>query len=505
MDRQILQEILEFSSGKIVYSNGSLKSKDRILTLNFVADFAINEEYVEKVKEVIKTHVPSWIEQINVNIKKVVTQPEFVVSYLAKWFSVHHLICATSISENDIIVEVNEDFTNVKLCVEHTVCNYIQARGIDKEIVSYLQTQFVDDFKVELVDVGRAEIDKSKLELKLTEKDLRKNTIRTLTVDDVTRLFDNDDTKTAFYMADVKDYLGEVYLAGKIIAIKEMETKTGKPYYIIDFSDRTASLSGAIFPTKANLPKMKKLDVGSEIIVRGEFSMRENFHNLRILSINYCVFPTNFVPVAREKRPAPSEYTLVKPKKLVDDTQENFLEDVSIPQCFKGRTFVVFDIETTGKDANSDKITEIGAVRIVDGRFESYFETFVNPKRRIPQEIVELTGITDEMVADAPLYEDICADFYKYCHGATLVAHNIDFDSKFIRKNSEPLDYIFDHLLLDTLALARETITGVSNYKLNTLCAKFNISFNHHRAYSDAFACAKLLVEIMRIRKEFPF
>lgn len=503
MNAQILQEITNLCEGKIIYSGGKLKKSQKLLSLNFVSNFAPTDNFIEKVKEICKKYA-SFAKEIEINVKKIITQPQFVISACFKWFEQNHLICANAINENDISAEIIENSCIVKLNVEHTVYNYILARKINDELTEFLKTQFVENFEVKLKDTGTAEIDKSKLELKLTEKDMRKNVIRTLTVDDVTRLFDNDKTKTAFYMADVKDHLGEVYLAGKITSIRELTTKTDKTYFIIDFIDRTGSCSGAIFPTKANLPKVQKLSVGSEIIVRGEFEIRNNFHNLRILSINYCAFPKNFVPVQKPKRPVPKEYEIVFPKELEIDVQENFLEDVSIPACFKGRTFVVFDLETTGTDATSDKITEIGAVKIVDGKIESYFETFVNPQKRIPTEVVNLTGITDEMVADAPLFEDVCPDFYKYCHGATLVAHNIEFDSKFIRKNSEPLDYIFDHPQLDTLALGRECITGVSNYKLNTLCAKFDISFNHHRAYSDALACAKLLIEIMRIKKEFP-
>ena len=109
------------------------------------------------------------------------------------------------------------------------------------------------------------------------------------------------------------------------------------------------------------------------------------------------------------------------------------------------------------------------------------------------------------MVAEAPSFEEVCPDFYKFCYGSTLVAHNIEFDSRFLKTESAPLDYYYDNRQLDTLALARECITGVANYKLNTLCDKFGIVFRHHRAYSDALATAELLIEIIRIRGDLPF
>ena len=99
----------------------------------------------------------------------------------------------------------------------------------------------------------------------------------------------------------------------------------------------------------------------------------------------------------------------------------------------------------------------------------------------------------------------MCADFYKFCYGATLIGHNVEFDIRFVRNQSKPLDYIFDNPLMDTLAIAREVVYGVANYKLNTLCEKFGIKFRHHRAYSDAFATAELFIELIRIRKSLPF
>ncbi|MBO7368882.1 MAG: 3'-5' exonuclease, partial [Clostridia bacterium] len=214
--------------------------------------------------------------------------------------------------------------------------------------------------------------------------------------------------------------------------------------------------------------------------------------------------PENFVPVEREKRKVANNYSFVSPKPVELEEQDNFLIDKSAPECFKGRTFVVFDLETTGTDFD-DKITEIGAVKIVDGKFTERFTTLINPGKHIPKDVAELTGIDDDTVKDALSYEKVCADFYKFCYGATLIGHNVEFDIRFVRNQSKPLDYIFDNPLMDTLAIAREVVYGVANYKLNTLCEKFGIKFRHHRAYSDAFATAELFIELIRIRKSLPF
>lgn len=488
----------------IKYCGGRISRSARTLTLNFITDVAPLTETVQRITDIIKSNVPDSFLGVEVNVKKIVTQPEFVAKSALSYLRNNHSIFSNAIDSDHIFVEINGNNVLLKINVESSVYSYFTTKNVQAELENYLETQFVDTFTVILSDVGESEVDESSTKLKLTENDLRTKYVRTLKVDDVTRLFDNDDTCEASYISDTKDFLGFVYLAGVVTNIRELKTKNDKTFYIIEFNDRTGTASGKIFPSKDKISKIQKLAVGSEIIVSGTFEMFNGYHSLTIKAINYCSFPKNFVPAPRPKRPVPKEYSLVFPQKLVLENQTNFLEEDSVPECFNGRTFVVFDLETTGTELD-DKITEIGAVRIEDGKIVSYFETLVNPQKHIRDEIVNLTGIDDDMVKDAPVFENVCADFYKYCDGATLVAHNVDFDSRFIRRQSEPLDYFYDHPLMDTLALGREVITGVSNYKLNTLCDKFGIVFNHHRAYSDALACAKLLIEIIKIRKEFPF
>lgn len=513
MKTEILQKIQMLHHGVIKYSGGVLSKSAHSLELSFVTNVAPDVGLEQAICAVVKNFVPNSITQITAVVKKVVTLPEFVQKSALSWFRANHAITAQAVTENSIIAQIKPNIVTVKISVEHMQCQMLIGLNVQTELKEYLQTQFVDNFEIEFFDTGETAFDESLLKAPEAEVDQRPNVIRTLKVDDVTRLFDNDSTREASYISDTKDFYGEVYLAGVITDIKRKETKPRaddekqkdpKAYFIIEFNDRTGTTSGVIFPNKQTLPKVEKLAVGSEIIVLGEFESRNGYHNLRIKTINYCAFPKNFVPVARPKRKAPDNYCIVKPKPLVVETQDSFLVETDAPECFKGRTFVVFDLETTGTDTD-DKITEIGAVKIVDGKIESYFETLVNPQRKITAEIEALTGINDVMVKDAPTYEKVCGDFYKYCQDATLVAHNIDFDSRFVRRQSQPLDYYFDHPLMDTLAIGREVVTGVSNYKLNTLCDKFGISFNHHRAYSDALATAKLFIELIRIRKTLPF
>ncbi len=124
--------------------------------------------------------------------------------------------------------------------------------------------------------------------------------------------------------------------------------------------------------------------------------------------------------------------------------------------------FVVFDIETTGLNAQRDKITEIGAVKISKGEIVDRFNTFINPEVPIPSKIIELTGITNDMVKDAPTVNEVMGDFLQFCNGCALVAHNAQFDTGFIKVNARNLDLDFDFCVLDTLELSRDCFLNLN-------------------------------------------
>lgn len=130
---------------------------------------------------------------------------------------------------------------------------------------------------------------------------------------------------------------------------------------------------------------------------------------------------------------------------------------------------VVFDIETTGLGNNFDKITEIGAVKLENGIIVDKFSALINPEVPIPEKIMELTGITNEMVKDKPTYKEIIPKFIEFCRGYILAAHNAEFDISFIRTYCNKLNIEFNFPILDTLYLSRFILSDLSNHKLHTV------------------------------------
>lgn len=162
--------------------------------------------------------------------------------------------------------------------------------------------------------------------------------------------------------------------------------------------------------------------------------------------------------------------------------------------------FVVFDLETTGSKTPPSRVVEIGAYKVLHGEVIDKFHTRVDPQQPIPYFITRLTGISDDMVSDAPLFSDIVDDLLKFIGDAVLVAHNSGFDMRFL--NYE-IGRVFEgHRLknpsLCTVQLSRRLVPEVANHKLKTVAEYYSLDMtNHHRAAADAYATAQIFIDLI--------
>lgn len=164
-------------------------------------------------------------------------------------------------------------------------------------------------------------------------------------------------------------------------------------------------------------------------------------------------------------------------------------------------TFVIVDLETTGPSPRSGSaITEIGAVKVKGGVVQDHFESFVNPLLAIPQYITDLTGITDLMLANAPIIDDVLPNFFKFIgdhNEVILVAHNAPFDLSFLKSAAIAINLTWPKFrTLDTVVVARQVLTPdeVPNCKLSTLAQFFGTVVDpNHRALDDAKATTEVL------------
>ncbi len=183
---------------------------------------------------------------------------------------------------------------------------------------------------------------------------------------------------------------------------------------------------------------------------------------------------------------------------LVDDgvpiaynPSERLLED---------ETYVVFDVETTGLSAAYDTIIELAAVKVKNGEIIDRFESFANPHHPLSATTIDLTGITDDMVSDAPEPEEVVEKFRDWTGDDILVAHNASFDMGFLNAGLKKCGHgKSENPVIDTLELARFLYPDMKNHRLNTLCKKFNIELTqHHRAIYDAEATGYLLWKLLQ-------
>ncbi len=156
--------------------------------------------------------------------------------------------------------------------------------------------------------------------------------------------------------------------------------------------------------------------------------------------------------------------------------------------------YVVVDIETTGSQATYNRITEIGALKVQNGKVIDEFQTLINPGRKIPPFITQLTGITDDMVASAPSFSEIAAQFSVFLEGSIFVAHNVRFDYSFIQREFARNEIDFVRPQICTSAGMKKAYPGLPSYSLKNLTQHFQISLDsHHRAMCDARAAMELL------------
>lgn len=202
----------------------------------------------------------------------------------------------------------------------------------------------------------------------------------------------------------------------------------------------------------------------------------------------------------------PEIYSLAKSSgiKLNLGLQTNFLEDkISILTNHyhldvNNKDFVVFDIETTGLSNFTDKIIEIGAVKIRNKEIIEVYQEFVNPNESLSSFTTELTGITNEMVINKDTIDIVMPRFLNFCENSILVAHNAAFDVEFIIEKCNILNLEFKPIYIDTLFLGRALNPYLRNHKLNTMAKEYNVSLlNHHRASDDAKATSEIFIKML--------
>ena len=371
-------------------------------------------------------------------------------------------------------------------------------------------------------------------------------------------LYGRDFDEESVEIEKIEGEIGEVVIRGKILATDVRELRSGNSLFIFSISDFTDTISVKVFAREESLEDLKTATKAGQFVrLKGVANIDRFDGELTIgsvVGIKKCEdFTTKRVDNAPVKRVELHCHTkmsdmdgvsevkdLIKRAKqwgmdamavtdhgcvqsfpdanhsvergdnfkvlygvegyLVDDMKE--LVENGAGQSLD-HTCVVFDIETTGFSPLKNRIIEIGAVRVEEGRIVDKFSSFVNPDVPIPFEIEKLTDINDNMVLDAPKIDRVLPEFLEFCRGAVMVAHNAGFDISFIKENARQQGLEFNPTVLDTVSLARVLLPNLNRFKLDTVAKELKINLaNHHRAVDDAGATAEIFVRFIKMLKE---
>ena len=352
--------------------------------------------------------------------------------------------------------------------------------------------------------------------------------------------------------------IGEVVIRGKILSVDTREIRNEKTIIIFSVTDFTDTIVLKIFARNDDVPELlKEISGGKFVRVKGVATIDKFDSELTIgsiVGIKKCAdFTTVRMDTSVEKRIELHCHTKMSDMDGVSDVKDIVkramkwghkaiaITDHGDVQAFpdanhtvpsdsdfkviygveaylvddlKGMVtdsqnqdldadYVVFDLETTGFSPETNRIIEIGAVKVQNGKIVDKFSTFVNPQVPIPFRIEQLTSINDSMVIDAPVIADILPEFMKFCEGCVMVAHNADFDMSFIKKNCQRLDIPCKPTIVDTVALARVLLPNLNRFKLDTVAKALGVSMeNHHRAVDDAGCTAEIFVKFIEMLRD---
>lgn len=432
--------------------------------------------------------------------------------------------------------------------------------GEKKENCVPIETQLIPP--PDIVEIARQQIEQGEQQAKNKKNKAKEIQSTKIPFDITGTLIDSDSSmevlkgrtiKSApMKLVEVNDESGDVVVWGDIFSLEGRETRSGKMIYSIQFTDYTSSNILKVFAENDQDP-IAQLKKGDTIVVRGEASYDKYDREVTIRPYDLCrVQRVHRQDHQSEKRVEFHMHTnmsaldgmipageIIKqayqwghkaititdhgvlqafPEAMnaVDDIHrsggefkviygvEGYYVNDMIPIVVGSKeisfqdTFIIFDTETTGLSAATDRLTEIGAVKLVGGEISEVFQTFVDPEQMIPLEITQLTGITDEMVEGAPKEKEALEAFYTFCgeEDAVLVAHNAPFDMGFLSAAAQRSKMPMNFTSIDTVPISRSLYKDLSKHKLNTIAKYLKLpEFNHHRASDDA----NMLAEIFKI------
>lgn len=505
INKQFSDEFFYLKIASVIYNKS-----EKTCSINFI--YPENIPYIStEQKQKISNFLTS---KLNLNAKIIL---KFKKSYIDKDIISKHILAVlktlysslASLVNQNIKIEIIDNVVNVKLGISEKYLKTYDKDEIKQNLKKEMLKNFCAEFEFDFIDgeeLDYKNISQTKLE-EISKKLTDYKVTPRYKVSEVIKVIGGDIEPQPEFLEQILSAKSSVILAGKIENFTKKSfkrTKQGKEiekiYYIFLLNEGTKKISCIYFCPKSNIQKMDKLHDGNEIIILADIKKEIKHLTAHIRKISLCKMPETKTLVGKLEEP--KEFNVVKPEKLTSVVQHSLFGEknsVNYNENINKNTFVVFDVETTGIDVESCELIEIGAVKIVNGVYAEKLQTLIKPKEKISSFITEMTGITNEMVQDAPTAENVIKDFYLFSKGAILAGYNVNFDMKFVEKIAGNIGLKFENEVQDVLIFARQNLHA-SNYKLKTIVNALGIKLvDAHRAYNDAYATAEVLLKLSQV------
>lgn len=486
-----------------------LDRQKRILSLEFSHPESLSKQQQQMIRQVVTDNVPNSL----------VTSITFVKDYIDKEIAIKALTglmeenfhsIFSLVEEKQIVYTESSGMSELVLQLSKETSDVVAAMNFEEKIQEMLNS-FTSKELIFKVEVSESSFDKEKniKEIEAAQKlELQRvlsGPSRTIELEERREFIGEVITADPMYILDINKPENKATICGKVMKIWS-KTLPNSTLFKFDLRDFTGQIPCVFFAKDGNVGKFSTVCVGDELLINGkiELSAYNGMLEFKAFKINKCKIGSQSV-MPQIGKEANEEYLLIVPQDFQIEEQMLFeKKEENLPENFKGKSYVVFDFETTGIKVLQNKIIEIGAVKIENGKITKTFSTLINPECSISIEITALTGITNAMLENKPTIGQVMCDFYKFCEGSTLVAHHAEFDMGFLLYYAKPCGYAFTNEVLDTIAIAKKFYSESenrknepSNYKLSTLTQHLEVeNTDAHRALADAIAAAKIFLKL---------
>lgn len=510
---QFLSEKTNGLTNRFKVPNVQYVKSDNLLIVRLIyktTDSPPTQEEIAQVKDLVVAFLDIAGLNVEVVSKKALIDEDVVKAYIFGYLKKYHGALTIGFTQENVLAEFKEDSVFVTVNFITATYNAMKERNFHLELQNFLSEHFFEEFTVQfksvvsenLTDFLHDSVEKIKSTLIVEEEKPRY-----VNVENTTEFYGELVTEETLSPQSVKTAQQGIAVAGKVsnfikksFVSKQKNEQGGfieRDYFSFQLSHHGATLGCVVFLPQLEVEKFEELQDGEFVAVFGdseEFNGRINF---KVKKLSLCT--PGYEPEDEvEYKDENENYVFIKPEPYITLAQSN-LFDVSdkVNSFLLNNDVVVFDFETTGLDAGTNEIIEIGAAKLVKGKIVETFSALIKPKGVISEEITQITGITNEMVANEYSIEQVLPDFYKFTRNSVLTAYNIAFDYNFLYAISKKLAYNFNNRQIDTMYLARTKLHGLKNYRLKSVATALDVALdNAHRAVFDAIATAEVFIKL---------